>query len=103
MDGVVIHVSRDGSRAIVWCNDHGPLGLARRDAMPPALKVGEVVRFEAIEDAGMRLCGRLTRVDCPPVEGLADSLRSIAEGARAPLPRPSHLRLVAQAGAACPA
>jgi hypothetical protein len=74
MDGVVIYVSKDRSRAIVWCSDHGPLGLARRDAMPPAsqppLVVGEVVRFDAIDDAGMRLCGRLTRVAAPPVAGV---------------------------------
>lgn len=102
MDGVVIHVSRDKSRAIVWCNDHGPLGLARRDAIPPALSVGDVVRFDAVEDAGMRLCGRMTRVDCPPVDGLADMLRaakaSAAPVARRPTAHP-HLRLVSGADA----
>lgn len=80
MDGVVIYVSKDRSRAIIWCEDHGPLGLARRDAMPPAsqppLCVGELVRFEAIDDAGTRLCGRLARLDAPPVTGLPDLLRS---------------------------
>lgn len=80
MDGVVIYVAKDRSRAIVWCSDHGPLGLARRDAMPPAsqppLKAGDVVRFEVFDDGDMRLCGRLTRVPAPPVEGLADLLHS---------------------------
>ncbi len=102
MDGVVIHVSGDKSRAIVWCNDHGPLGLARRDAMPPALAVGDVVRFEAVEDAGMRLCGRLTRLDCPPVEGLAELLRAAEVRVDAVPRRPAahpHLRLVSGADA----
>lgn len=69
MDGVVIYVSKDRSRAIIWCADQGPLGLARRDAMPPAsqppLVVGELVRFDAFDDCGTRLCGRLTRVAAP--------------------------------------
>ena len=107
MDGVVIFVARDRSRAIVWCSDHGPLGLARRDAMPPAsqppLTVGDVVRFEAIDDAGLRLCGRLVRVNAPPVEGLDALLRR--HGLPAP-PAPStpervpHLRLAAVQGRA---
>jgi hypothetical protein len=105
MDGVVIHVSTDGSRALIWCADHGPLGLARRDAMPPApqprLVVGEVVRFEAIDDAGLRLCGRLTRVDAPPVDGLADTLQRAlpVRPAAAPARPRSHLRLVPTHGA----
>jgi len=94
MDGVVIYVSKDRSRAIIWCSDHGPLGLARRDAMPPAsqppLIVGELVRFEVIDDAGTRLCGRLTRVDAPRVEGLPDILHSEVRATQ----RRSHLRLV---------
>jgi hypothetical protein len=108
MDGVVIHVSRDMSRAIVWCSDHGPLGLARRDAMPPAsqppLQVGEVVRFEAIDDAGLRLCGRLTRVGQAPVAGLASLLQDAAppidRAAVRPMPR---LRLVASRAEGCAA
>lgn len=100
MDGVVIHVAKDGSRALIWCADHGPLGLARRDAMPPSsqprLAVGELVRFEAIDDAGLRLCGSLTRVHAAPVEGLANLLRNALPGAAATAQRPrSHLRLVA--------
>jgi hypothetical protein len=94
MDGVVIYVSKDRSRAIVWCSDHGPLGLARRDAMPPAaqppLMVGEVVRFEAFDDGDMRLCGRLTRLAAPPVEGLADALRGEARARN----RRAHLTVV---------
>jgi hypothetical protein len=100
MDGVVVHVSADGSRALIWCADHGPLGLARRNAMPPRsqprLTVGEPVRFEAIDDAGLRLCGRLTRLDAPPVPGLPDLLHSTTAAGPAPRaapPRP-HLRLV---------
>jgi hypothetical protein len=64
--------------------------------MPPALAVGDVVRFEAVEDAGMRLCGRLTRLDCPPVEGLADMLRAADAPATARRPV-AHLRLVSGA------
>jgi len=94
MDGVVIYVSGDRSRAIIWCSDHGPLGLARRDAMPPAsqapLTVGELVRFDVIEDAGTRLCGRLNRVLGRPVEGLVDMLHSEVRA----MQRRSHLKLV---------
>lgn len=73
--------------------------------MPPAsqprLSVGEVVRFEAIDDAGLRLCGRLTRVNAPPVDGLADLLRRTlpTEAAAAHARHRPHLRLVARDGA----
>jgi len=99
MDGVVIYVAKDRSRAIVWCSDHGPLGLARRDALPPAtqppLLVGEMVRFDTIDDGDMRLCGRLTRLVAPRVEGLPDLLRSETR-ARS---RRAHLTLVPGVGA----
>ncbi|WP_323042042.1 hypothetical protein [Gemmobacter sp.] len=80
MDGVVIYVAKDRSRAIVWCADHGPLGLARRDAMPrdARLTVGDLVRFEAIDDGGMRICRDLTPVVGASMAGLPDLLRSDA-------------------------
>lgn len=84
MDGVVIYVAKDRSRAIVWCDDHGPLGLARRDAMPRDrdLTVGDLVRFEAIDDGGMRLCRGLTPVPGVSIAGLPDVLRSDARAGR---------------------
>lgn len=76
MDGVVIYVSKDRSRAIIWCSDQGPLGLARRDAMPAApLTVGDFVKFDAVEDGGLRICGRLTPIPGRSVGGLPEMLR----------------------------
>lgn len=84
MDGVVIYMSKDRSRAIVWCSDHGPLGLARRDAMPrdAVLAVGDLVRFEAVDDGDMRICGRLTPLAGRSMAGLPDLLRSDARAGR---------------------
>lgn len=98
MDGVVIYVARNRSRAIIWCADHGPLGLARRDALPPAsqpaLQVGDLVRFEMIEEAGTRLCGRLTVLAPDVMPELPVMLR---QGNRAE-PRSTPLRVI-QGGA----
>ena len=79
MDGVVIYVAKDRSRAIVWCSDQGPLGLARRDALPrpphAPIAVGDLVTFEAIDDGDLRICGRLNPVPGQSMAGLADMLR----------------------------
>jgi len=84
MDGVVIYVAKDRSRAIVWCSDHGPLGLARRDALPRdmPIAVGDMVSFEAIDDGGMRLCGTLTPLPGLSMAGLPDLLRSDARAGK---------------------
>ena len=82
MDGIVIYVAKDRSRAIIWCSDQGPLGLARRDAMPgraePPLQVGESVRFAVIEDCGTRICGRLQRLGQSGCDSLPGLLRQEA-------------------------
>lgn len=74
MDGIVIFVASNHSRAIIWCSDHQALGLARRNAMPsrdePPLQVGEHVRFEPIDEAGTRLCGKLHRASAARLEPL---------------------------------
>lgn len=98
MDGVVIYVARDYSRAIVWCSDQGPLAVARRDALPvrpqPRLACGDFVTFEPLGDGDMRLCGRLTVVPGRTVSGLTDLLRAEAPPARPALRVPA-LRVVA--------
>ncbi len=97
MDGVVIYVSKDRSRALVWCSDHGPLGLARRDAMPrnTAIRVGDFVKFDALDDGDMRLCGRLTPVPERAVPGLPDLLRRDARATQ----RRAQLSVVPSAAA----
>ncbi|GGE05527.1 hypothetical protein SAMN05421774_101899 [Gemmobacter megaterium] len=92
MDGVVIYVAKDRSRAIIWCSDHGPLGLARKDAMPrnATITVGDFVQFDATDDGDMRLCGRLTPVPGASMAGLPDLLRGEAQARR----RRAHLSVV---------
>lgn len=88
MDGVVIYVSKDRSRAIIWCSDQGPLGLVRRDAMPvaphPPLAVGDFVMFDAVEDGELRLCGQLTPIPGRSVGGLPGMLRDSRPARPAP-------------------
>lgn len=95
MDGVVIYISADRGHALVWCSDHGPLGLARGEALPPdPLAVGDLVTFQAIEAGEMRLCQRLIRVPGRSAPGLAELLRARSRQTGGP----PDLRLVEGAG-----
>lgn len=91
MDGVVIYVARDYSRAIIWCNDQGALAVAPRDSLPvsplPPLACGDFVTFDLIRDDNLRLCGRVTVVPGRTTAGLTDLLRSTASIPRSARPR----------------
>lgn len=98
MDGVVIYVSANRSRAIVWCSDQGALGLVRSEAMPQhpeaPLTVGDFVTFDIVEEGEVRLCGSVARMPGHFLPVLPQLLKSnqVAETRR------RHVGLVAQTG-----
>lgn len=80
MFGVIIHISADRNRAIIWCEDHGPLAYVRADKAlrddGAALEVGDCVRFSARTDGEFRVGRALQSISLPPVAALPDLLRS---------------------------
>lgn len=88
MFGVVIHVSSDRQRAIIWCEDHGPLAYARvgkklRESQD-GIAVGDCVRFSARTDGDFRIGRDVTPIALPQLSGLPEMLRTRAKRAAAP-------------------
>lgn len=86
MFGVIIYISPDRHRAIIWCEDHGPLAYVRADKTlrdeAQALAVGDCVRFSARTDGDFRVGRGLEPVSLPPVAALPDMLKAQANDGR---------------------
>ena len=82
MMGVVIYISKDRQRAIIWCEDHGPLAYVRGEKSlfrgEAEVAVGDCVRFMARTDGDFRIGTALEPIMLPPVSGLANALKARA-------------------------
>lgn len=82
MFGVVIYISPDRQRAIIWCEDHGPLAYVKADKTlrdtRQAIAVGDCVRFSARTDGDFRIGRELCPISLPPLSELPDLLRQTA-------------------------
>jgi len=74
MMGVVIYISKDRQRAILWCEDHGPLAYVRREKalldQELAIAIGDCVNFVARTDGDFRIGRKLELARLPPVSSL---------------------------------
>lgn len=83
MMGVVIYISSDRGRAIIWCEDHGPLAYVRANKAlqnPNSISVGDCVTFSARTDGDFRVARDLRPMSLPPVMGLAETLKHRVPG-----------------------
>ena len=88
MMGVLIYISADRGRAIIWCDDQGPLAYVRGDKLlldgDSGVSVGDCVRFDARTDGDFRIARGLTTIAMPKMAKLPDVLRGQAAVARKP-------------------
>lgn len=95
MDGVIIHLSAQNGPAIIWCDDHGKLGLLGRENLTQGsvddLAVGDRISFDVIDEGEFRICGQAVKQQAQAAPALAQLLRSDGVARH----RRSRLRVIA--------
>lgn len=96
MFGVILWRDLTAQKAVIWCEDQGPLAYSVGHPQDAAmLEVGDMVRFELAEVAGLRRATGIAVIGADMYRDLPESLRrAVAEGALERIDTRPFLRLV---------
>lgn len=85
MYGVVLWSDQDEQKAVIWCEDHGDLAFYGGSASSlfdgPALDAGDLVHFQVLEGAKMRLARNPELVSEQHAPAIAERLKAATEPA----------------------